>query len=77
MERSKFFSLNTRDFLKGLLVAVLTALITGLYQWVEVGAILTWIALKPIVLVSIAAGLSYLVKNLFTNTGGAILTTEK
>jgi len=77
MERSKFLQLNLRDFLKGLVLAFITAIITGIYELLQTGAALDWVTLKPVLMVSIAAALSYLIKNLFTNTDGKILSAEK
>jgi len=75
--RSAFLKLNLRDFLKGLILAFITAIITGIYELLQTGAALDWVTLKPVLMVSIAAALSYLIKNLFTNTDGQILTAEK
>ncbi len=75
--KSGFLKLNASDLLKGLLVAVLTALLTGLYQLVQANSELNWITMKPVVLAAVGAGLSYLIKNLFTNSEGTVLKTEK
>ena len=74
---SKFFALGLKDIVKGLIVAFLTALITGLYQLIQVGPFeLNWVTFQPIVLSSVGAALAYLIKNLFTNSEGLPLTTE-
>lgn len=77
MKKSGFLKLNASDLLKGLLVAVITALLTGLYALVQAGAEFNWITLNPVVLASVGAGLSYLIKNLFTNSDDQVLTAEK
>ena len=77
MKKSKFMKLDARDFLKGLLVAVLTALLTGLYQLLQAGGDLTWLAMKPVVMASAAAGLSYLIKNLLSNSEDQFVMNEK
>ena len=74
---SKFLKLNLKDLIKGLLLAFITAIITGLYELLQVGAVLDWVTIKPCLLVAVAAALSYLIKNLFTNKDGEILKTEK
>jgi hypothetical protein len=74
--RSPFFQLNARDLFKGAVLALLTALITGVYELLQAGAGLDWVTLKPVVLTSVMALLAYLLKNLFTNTQGEILTPE-
>ena len=77
MERSKFFTLSTRDFLKGLFLVMITAIVTGIYELLTIGAVFDWVALKPILLTSIAAALAYLIKNLLSNSNGEMLTKEK
>lgn len=74
--RSSFLALNWRDILKGLILAFITALVTGVYQLLQTGALLNWVSFKPVLMVSIAAMLSYLIKNIFTNTQGEIFTPE-
>jgi hypothetical protein len=77
MERSKFLQLNLRDFLKGLLVAVLTAVLT-LLQMVLIDP--TLYSFKAVVIrcgwVSLSAIIAYLIKNLATNSKSEILTPE-
>jgi lysozyme family protein len=75
--KSKFLSLNWNDFLKGLLMAFLGALVTGIYQLFQTGSALNWATLKPVLLVAIANGLSYLIKNLFTNNQGEFAKLDK
>ena len=75
--RSKFLSLNVRDFLKGLLLAVLTAVITFVYEALQTGSLFEPGTIKKGLMVALAALLAYLLKNLFTNTQGEILTPEK
>jgi membrane protein implicated in regulation of membrane protease activity len=70
---SGFLNLNTKDFIKGLIVAVLSALIAGVLQLLQAGPFtLDWATFQPIVLAAVSAGLAYLSKNLFTNSGGEI-----
>lgn len=75
---SKFLKLNAADFIKGLALAVITALVTGLYELIQSGWQLTfdWITFKPIVMATAAAALSYLIKNLMTNSSGQLLEKE-
>lgn len=70
---SKFLSLGLKDLAKGLLVAFLTALITGLYQLVQAGPFaLDWATFQPIVMASVGSALAYLIKNLFQNSSGEL-----
>jgi hypothetical protein len=69
-ERSKFMSLNTRDFLHGLVYAVGAAVLTALEQALAAGAALDLNLLKKMGLVALATLLSYLSANLFQNKEG-------
>ena len=75
--RSKFLRLNPRDFIKGLIITVICTLITGLYQVIASGFIINWVTLKPVVIAAAGAGISYLTKNLLTNSNGDFMTFEQ
>jgi hypothetical protein len=79
MKNSKIFKLNASDFVKGLVLTILTALVTGLYELIQSGWQLTfdWLTFKPIVMTAAAAALSYLIKNFLTNSGGQVLALER
>ncbi len=79
MKRSKFLSLEFPDFLKGLILTVITALVTGLYELISGGWAFTfdWVTFKPIIMTAVAALLSYLIKNLLTNSDGQPFALEK
>ncbi len=75
---SKFRTLNMVDLGKGLLIAFLTALFTGLIQLFEAGPFtFTWLTFQPIVYSAVAAAMAYLIKNFFTNSTGELLKREK
>jgi hypothetical protein len=74
--RSKFFSLNLNDWWKGLIVAGGTALFSGLYQLLTSGGTLDWNTLKPVVIATVTALISYIAKNLFTNSQGKLFKKE-
>ena len=77
MKRSIYRSLNMTDFLKGLLIAFLTALFAGLIELFEAGPFtFTWLTFQPIVYSAVSAALAYLIKNFFTNSTGEILKRE-
>ena len=64
MQTSSLFSLNLKDLGKGLLVAVGGAIIAAAENSIQAGTVtFSW---KAIGGVASAAGLSYLVKNFFT-----------
>ncbi len=68
---SNFLNLNSKDFIKGLVVAVLSALVAGILQLLQAGPfVFDWATFQPIVFTAISAGLAYLSKNLFTNSAG-------
>jgi multisubunit Na+/H+ antiporter MnhB subunit len=75
--RSSFLNLNAKDFIKGLIVALITAVIAFLYEWIAAGKPLDLSMLKTVGLVALSAGLAYILKNLGTNSQGQILKTEK
>jgi hypothetical protein len=71
---STFLNLNSSDFLKGLIMAVLSSVITVVYQTVEAGSLtFDWKAIGTIALTS---GLAYIMKNLFTNSTGKLFAKE-
>ena len=77
MKTSKFLNLNWLDLGKGLLITVLTAFLGGILEILESNALpTTWVVLQPILELSLAAGVSYLLKNLFTNSTGELLKRE-
>jgi len=75
---SNFFSLNWLDLGKGLLVAVIGAILTGIYEAITAGSLTwTWAFFQPIVLTGVAAGIAYLIKNFLTNSNGVPLKSEQ
>jgi hypothetical protein len=74
--RSDFLHLNSRDFYKGLIVIILCTFITGIYQVIANGGVLNWETMKPVVIAAAGAGISYLTKNLLTNSQGDFMKVE-
>lgn len=71
---STFLSLNTKDFIKGLLVAVLSAVVTILYNTIQTGSLdFDW---KQIGVMALTSALAYIMKNLFSNSTGTFLKKE-
>ena len=66
--KAKFLTLNVRDFLKGLIIAILTGVGTALTVPDP--------TFKSIGIASLVGLISYLTKNLFTNSKDEILTPE-
>jgi len=74
--KSKLFNLNVKDVIKAIILTFITALLTGIYQILQTGTLLTWESLKPVVISSIAAALGYIIKNVLTNSKDQFLTNE-
>ena len=74
--KSKLFTLDRRDLINGLLVAFLTAVLTGIIQILGDGAVFTWVTLKPVLIAGISAACAYLIKNFSTNSRNQLLTKE-
>jgi hypothetical protein len=75
--RSEFLRLNRRDFINGLIVTVFCALITGCYQIIANGGTFNWLTVKPVVIAALGAGVSYLTKNLLSNSKGEFMRKER
>jgi hypothetical protein len=75
--RSKFLRLNSRDFIKGLIVVMFCTLITGFYQLIANGGVINWQTIKPVVIAAVGSGVSYLTKNLLTNSKGEFMRGER
>jgi uncharacterized membrane protein len=74
--RSNFLSLNSRDFVKGLIVVIICTFVTGFYQLLANGGAVNWITIKPVVIAAFGAAVSYLTKNLLTNSKGDFMKGE-
>lgn len=71
---SKLFSINAKDFLKGLFLVVLTSVITIVYQTLQTGLLtFDW---NVIGTTALTAGLAYILKQLTTNSNGELLKKE-
>jgi hypothetical protein len=75
--RSKFLRLNSRDFINGLIISIFCAFITGAYQIIANGGTINWLTVKPVVIAAIGAGVSYLTKNLLSNSKGEFMRGER
>tara|TARA_R110000868_G_scaffold131960_1_gene342347 strand:+ start:589 stop:807 length:219 start_codon:yes stop_codon:yes gene_type:complete len=68
---SKFLSLNSIDFVKGLVVSVFSAVITVIYTSLQTGSLsFDW---KSIGITALTTALAYLMKNFITNSEGKLL----
>ncbi len=77
MNNSPFGKLNLRDLINGLVVAFLTASLTGLVQILDSGVLPSLAELKSAGLAGVVASLAYLLKNLVTNSQGEMAKVEQ
>lgn len=74
MKDSKLFSVNIKDLLKGLVMAVLTPCVLIIQQSLEAGSFtFNW---HQIAMAAVAGGTAYLVKNYFTSPTIKVESTE-
>jgi hypothetical protein len=67
---SDLFKLNLTDVAKGVIVAVLAAVLSGLYQALTNQAV---IDPKQLLLMGVTAGIGYLIKNFLTDENNKLL----
>ena len=73
---SNFLNLNVDDLVKGFIVAFLSTALTGVVATLDSGALPTLTELKSAGIVGLTAGISYLLKNLLTNSQGVVLKKD-
>ncbi len=72
--KSGLFSLGWKDIAKGFIMAVLGAVVGFIYGIVNTGSfVIVWVDVWH---VAVAASLTYIMKNLFTNSKDQFLTKE-
>lgn len=72
--KSAFLSLNTKDFLKGLVVSVLTSVLAIVYTSLQAGSFtIDW---KAVGTAALTAALAYITKNYLTNSQDELLKKE-
>lgn len=71
---STFLNLNVNDLIKGLAVAVITSVLTIVYNTLQTGSLaFDWQAIATAALTS---AIAYLMKNLLTNSEGKMLKKD-
>jgi hypothetical protein len=73
---SNFLNLDLQDLTKGFVVAFLSAALTGLVAILETSQLPQMTDLKAAAIVGLTAGLSYLLKNVLTNSQGQLLKKD-
>lgn len=75
--KSLFGTLNWKDLINGLIVAFLSASLSGVITILDGGKLPLLTDLKAAGIVGLTAGLSYLLKNILTNSQGEVFKTEQ
>ena len=75
--KTKLFSLNARDFFKGLIVAIIAGVLTFVINELQAGTEINILLFKRMGITAIIAFLSYILKNLMTNSDDKLLTPEE
>ena len=76
MKQSKFLSLGKNDFIKASIMALLSSFVTAIIPTLESGALPTLLQIKAAAVVGLTAALSYLLKNVLTNSNDNFLRKE-
>lgn len=74
--RSRFLSLNAHDFFKGMVIVTICTFITGIYQLIASGGNINWTTVRPVVIAAAGSAVSYLTKNLLTNSHDDFMKSE-
>ena len=73
---SNFLHLDLQDLTKGFVVAFFSAALTGIVAILETSQLPQISDLKAAAIVGLTAGLSYLLKNILTNSQGELLKKD-
>lgn len=76
MKKSEFLTLQQKDFIKGLIMSVLTSIVTGLYMIIKNGGLPTMNDYRNIGLAAASVFLSYILKNFLTNSQDQFIKSE-
>lgn len=76
MKRSIFGTIGVRDILNGVFVAFAAAALTGIVSILDAGELPTLAQLKSAGVVGVTAALSYLLKNVLSNSQGELAKLE-
>lgn len=73
---AKFLMINSDDLMRGFVTAVIASVLSSAVVILQAGNLPTVMQLKTIALVGVSSGVSYLVKNLLTNSKDQMFKTE-
>ena len=74
--KSKLYTIDTRDVMHGIFIAFVAALLTGVIDILDNGAVFTWVTIKPVLIAALSSALSYLLKSLLSNSRNELFTRE-
>ena len=74
--RAKLFTIHTRDLIKGLIMATITAALTLLVSELQAGNAIDNALLKKMGLTAAITFLGYIIKNFLTNSNDEFVTPE-
>lgn len=74
--KSAFLTIDWKDAIKGLIVAVITAVISALLAILKTGQLPTPADWQQIGIIALTAGLSYILKNWLTSSDDKFMTPE-
>lgn len=74
--KSKFLTIGLKDVTRGILIAFMTAVLTGIIDMLDTGTLFNWLTLKPVLIAGASAALSYLLKCLLSNSRDQMFTRE-
>ena len=75
--QSNFLRLNLNDVLKSLLIALLSSFLVALYPVFQSGNFPSYENLKIAIIAAVSNAISYLLKNVLTNSNNEFLKKEK
>ena len=74
---AQFLKLGIPDWAKAFILTVITSVLTTAYTALQAGSLPDLATLKTAILVGVGSGVSYLLKNVLTNSEGKFLSSEK
>jgi len=76
MNSSKFLNLDIKDIAKSLLIAAISSFLITIYPILQSGSLPTTTQFKTAIITAIACSVSYLIKNVFTNSKNELFKKE-
>ena len=74
--KSRYLTIDSRDILKGILIAFMTSVLAGILKIFETGAAFDWPTIKPVLIAGACAAISYILKNFMSNSRDQLFKRE-